>query len=91
MNALIFQIPGEVKWPKIWSYLTLDAYDYEEWFKNEDEESADIPSIPPLEGNREKVEEGKRFKMLIPNKLLTRLLISFAEIKAGNNSYKLKN
>ena len=29
--------------------------------------------------------------MLTPNKLLTRLPILLAQIKAGNNSYKLKN
>ena len=30
-------------------------------------------------------------KILTPNKLLTRLPILLAQIKAGNNSYKLKN
>ena len=29
--------------------------------------------------------------MLTPNKMLTRLTILLAQIKAGNNSYKLKN
>ena len=47
--------------------------------------------MPPLEGDEEEVREGKGFKILAPNKLLTRLPILLAQIKSGNNSYKLKN
>ena len=46
--------------------------------------------MPPLEGEEE-VKEGKQLQILTPNKLLTRLLILLAQIKAGNNSYKLIN
>ena len=35
-------------------------------------------------------KEGKGLKIVTPNKLLTRLPILVAQIKAGNNSYKLK-
>ena len=35
--------------------------------------------------------EGTGLKILVPNKLLTRLPILLAQIKAGNNSYKFKN
>ena len=45
--------------------------------------------MPPLED--EEVKEGKGLKILTPNKFLTRLSILLAQIKAGNNSYKLKN
>ena len=45
--------------------------------------------MPPLEGD-EKVKEGKGLKILTTNKL-NRILILLAQIKAGNNSYKLKN
>ena len=38
-----------------------------------------------------KSKEGKRLKILIPNKLLAWLPISFVQIKPGNNSYKLKH
>ena len=34
---------------------------------------------------------GTGLKFWTPNKLLTRLLILLAQIKAGNNSYRLKN
>ena len=47
--------------------------------------------MPPLKGDGEEVKEGKELSILTPNKLITRLPISLAQIKAGNNSYKLKN
>ena len=46
--------------------------------------------MPPTEGDKEKVKEQKGIKNLIPNKLLTRFSILLAQIKAGNNSNKLK-
>ena len=39
----------------------------------------------------EEVKEGKGLKILIPNTSLTRHPILLVQIKAGNNSYKLKN
>ena len=47
--------------------------------------------MPPLDGDEEELKEGKRLKILTSNKSLTRLPILLAQIKAGNNSYKLKN
>ena len=49
------------------------------------EKSVDLSDIPPLEGDEE-VKEGKGLKILISDKLLTRLSILLAQIKAGNNS-----
>ena len=45
----------------------------------------------PVEGGEEEVKEGPGWKILTPNKLLTRLPISLAEMRAENNSWKLKN
>ena len=59
----------------------LDDYDYSPWFKELDDE----PSMPPLDGDEEEV------KGLTPNKLLTRLPVLLTQIKAGNNSYKVKS
>ena len=42
-----------------------------------------------LEFNRQ--QRGKRLKILTPNQRLSRLPISLAQLKAGNNSEKLKN
>ena len=50
-----------------------------------------LPPMPPIEVNEEEVKEGKGLQKLTPLKLLTRIPILLAQIKAGNNSYKLKN
>ena len=42
-----------------------------------------------LEFNRQ--QEKKGLKTLIPNQMVSRLTISLAQLKAGNNSEKLKN
>ena len=52
--------------------------------------SADLPPMPP-QGDEEGITKGKGINILIPNKQLPWLPILFAQIKAGNNSYKLKN
>ena len=44
-----------------------------------------------LNPRKRKKKEGTGLKILTPNKLLTRLSILLAQIKARNNSYKLKN
>ena len=75
----------------------VDAYNYDNSFENgkptnttrkSDKEESDIP---PLEDDKEEVREGKGLKILTPNKLLTRLPILLLQIKAGSNSYELKN
>ena len=53
------------------------------------QEIADLSSMPPVEGDYE-IKEVKWIKILTSNKLLARLPVLFAQIKAGNNSYKIK-
>ena len=43
-----------------------------------------------LEFNRQN-QEGQGLKILTPEQMLSRLTISLSELKAGNNSEKLKN
>ena len=38
-----------------------------------------------------KKQSGQGLKILTPNQMLSRLTISLAQLKAGNNSEKLKN
>ena len=57
----------------------------------DEKESVDLSDMPLLESDEEEVREGKGIKILTPNKLLPRLPILLAQIKAGNNSYQLKN
>ena len=51
--------------------------------------------MPELESDKSAAErrnqEGKGIKILTPNQMLSRLSISLAQLKAGNNSEKLKN
>ena len=44
-----------------------------------------------LEAKRLAKQEGKRLKILTPKKMLQRLPIALAQIKAGNNSKSLLN
>ena len=46
--------------------------------------------MPPLEGDKYEVKEGKRLKILTPDKLLTELPILSTQMKTGKTSYKLK-
>ena len=59
--------------------------------KSDNEESVDLSDMPPLECGERESKEGKRLKMLTPDKLITGLPILLAQIKAGNNSYKSKH
>ena len=84
------------------SDLFLDDYNYDDWFISSLESDEKVPPMPPLEGHEEiyysvpstplskSFKEGKGLKILTPKKLLTRLQISLTQIKAGNNSNKLK-
>ena len=51
--------------------------------------------MPDLESKesaaQRKNQQGKELKILKPNQMLSRLLISLAQLKAGNNSEKLEN
>ena len=74
--------------------LKLKHYDYVGWFtkkENKLDDEEELDDLSRLEGDEEEVKEGKELKNLTPNKLLTRLPILLAQIKAGNNSYKLNN
>ena len=56
----------------------------------------DIGDPPPLETEeeaeiRQGKTTGKSLKMLTPKQMITRLPILLAQLKAGNNSQKLKN
>ena len=51
--------------------------------------------MPELESEefaeQEKKQEAKGLRILTPSQMLSRLPISLAQLKAGNNSEKLKN
>ena len=78
--------------------LRREDYNYKGWFTEEEksadttlkgdekQEFSDIPTMPPPEGV-EVLKKGTEIKILTPNKLLTRLPVLLAQIKAGNNWY----
>ena len=55
----------------------------------------DTTIMPELESEESAAErrnqQGKGIKILTPNQMLSRLPITLAQLKAGNNSDKLKN
>ena len=58
------------------------------------DEEIDTTIMPELESEESAVErrnQGKGLKILTPNQMLSRLPISLAQLKAENNSQKLKN
>ena len=46
--------------------------------------------MPTLEGDKKESKKGKRIKISTSDKLLPRLPVLLAQIKAGNNWHKLK-
>ena len=44
-----------------------------------------------LKFNKQQQQSGKGLKILTPNQMLSRLPLTLAQLKAGNNSEKLKN
>ena len=54
----------------------------------DEEKYYNVPSTPSSKGDK---KEEKGLEILTPNKLVTMVLILLAQIKAGNNSNKLKN
>ena len=68
----------------------LKEYDYDGFFTEEElYDDRKLDDMPPLEGDEAK--EGKKLKILTPNRLLIKLKISLTQTKAGNNLYKLRN
>ena len=58
-------------------------------------EAVNITDMPDLEceesATQRRNQLGQGLKILTPNQMLSRLPISLAQLKAGNNSEKLKN
>ena len=57
--------------------------------QSDENEDIDTTDMPDLES--EQSVKGKWLKILTPNQMLSRLSISLAQLKAGNNPEKLKN
>ena len=62
--------------------------DYKKKEIDDKEEFVAILPTPLKEGDKEVVKEEKSLKILTPKKLLAKLPVLLAQIKAGNNPYK---
>ena len=76
----------------------LEIFNYLKEIFNEpktDDEQLDTTDMPDLESEesaaQRRNQQGKGLKILTPNQVLSRLPIALAQLKAGNNSEKLKN
>ena len=54
------------------------------------DEQPDTTDMPDLECEKSAEQRGQGLKLLTPSQMLSRLPISLAQLKAGNNSEKLK-
>ena len=68
---------------------------YDESDDKTGDEQLDTTDMPDLEGEesaeKRRNQSAKGLKMLTPEQMLSRLPIPLAQLKAGNNSEKLKN
>ena len=75
----------------------IDGFKVEKESDKESDENNEIDTtdMPDLETEEYAAEwrnkQGKGLEILTPNQMLSRLPISLAQLKAGNNSEKLKN
>ena len=58
---------------------------------DEEMDTTDIPELESEESAAERRNQQGEVKILTPNQMLSRLPIALAQLKAGNNSVKLKN
>ena len=72
--------------------------DLENEIEEKSEKEAESENLYEIVDNVERIlyfnnknQEGQGLKILTPNQMLSRLPISLAHLKAGNNSEKLKN
>ena len=66
--------------------------DKEKQKSNEKPHTTDIPQLESEESAaKRRNQEGRGLKILTPDRMLSRLPITLAQLKAGNNSQKLKN
>ena len=69
--------------------IMMSDFKMKNWMTTKNSEEL-MPPMPELESDEE-VKEGKRLKILTPDKVLTRLPELLVQTKAGNTSYKLQN
>ena len=86
---------GQINWFKENDKGDLEVFKEKPSIKRKDsDKQPDTTNIHGLEGEESAAQEeqsGQGLKILTPNQMLSRLPISLAQLKAGNNSEKVKN
>ena len=86
---------GEIKWVKENDKGDLEVFKEKSNIKRqESDKQPDTKNMSDLESEESAAQEeqsAKGLKIVTPNQMLSRLSISLAQLKAGNNSEKLKN
>ena len=86
---------GEIKWVKENDKGDLEVFKEKSNIKRqESDKQPDTKNMYDLESEESAAQEeqsAKGLKIVTPNQMLSRLSISLAQLKAGNNSEKLKN
>ena len=86
---------GKIKFVKANNEGVLEIFDQESNLSRqksaEQPDTIDMADLEDEESAAKEKEVAKGLKILTPNQMLSRLSISLAQLKAGNNSGKLKN
>ena len=86
---------GKIKFVKANNEGVLEIFDQESNISRqksaEQPDTIDMADLEDEESAAKEKEVAKGLKILTPNQMLSRLSISLAQLKAGNNSGKLKN
>ena len=86
---------GQINWFKENDQGDLEVFKEKPSIKRKDsDKQPDTTNMHDLEGEESAAQEeqsGQGLKILTPNQMLSRLPISLAQLKAGNNSEKVKN
>ena len=84
-NELVEQIKSR------WSDLKYKIKEMSEHEKEREKPNKILKIVEEILEFNKQNQSGKGLKILTPNQMLSRLPISLAQLKAGNNSEKLKN
>ena len=87
----IFQVYYDETQEKTSESESESASDEESTLKSKKIDTTDMSDLESEESAAERRKKGQGLKILTPNQMLSRLPITLAQLKAGNNSEKLKN
>ena len=86
----IIDVYNEVR--RVFAKLDISTHDEKSESKSKHPDTTDMPELESEESAKQrKNKQGQGLKILTPKQMIIRLPIFLAQIKAGNNSEKLKN